>query len=137
MESVPTGRRGWYGGLVGMGFPLSYCAISLVTLLTLRIAPAGSATSAYSVWGWRVPFVIGALLCLVFVVYYARSVTESEVWTRSTKSRNPVREVLFGSARREFVQVFVLMSGIWIASNLASGCCRARCRPRATCPPRR
>jgi len=121
MESVPTGRRGWYGGLVGMGFPLSYCAISLVTLLTLRIAPAGSATSAYSVWGWRVPFVIGALLCLVFVVYYARSVTESEVWTRSTKSRNPVREVLFGSARREFVQVFVLMSGIWIASNLASG----------------
>jgi len=33
-----------------MGFPLSYCAIALITLLTLRIAPAGSATSPYAVW---------------------------------------------------------------------------------------
>jgi MFS family permease len=121
MESVPAGRRGWYGGLVGMGFPLSYCAISLVTFLTLRFAPAGSATSAYSVWGWRIPFVIGALLCGVFLVYYSRAVTESPVWASSVKSANPVRDVVFGRSRRQFLQVFVLMSGIWFASNLASG----------------
>lgn len=121
MEAVPTGRRGWYGGLVGMGFPLSYCAIALITFLMLRIAPAGSPGSAYSQWGWRVPFVIGAVLCAVFCFYYSRTVVESETWKSTPKSRTPIRDVIVGKSRRQFVQVFVMMSGIWIASNLASG----------------
>lgn len=121
MEAAPVGRRGWYGGLVGMGFPLSYCAISLVTFLMLQIAPSGGPDSAYSQWGWRVPFLVGALLCVVFCVYFARTVEESEAWRSTKKSRTPVRDVLVGSSRRQFVQVFVIMSGIWIASNLASG----------------
>jgi MFS family permease len=99
MEAAPTGRRGWYGGLVGMGFPISYCAIALITFLMLRIAHSGGPTSAYSQWGWRVPFVIGAVLCAVFCVYYARTVGESETWQSAKKSRTPIR----------------------IASNLASG----------------
>jgi MFS family permease len=121
MEASPTGRRGWYGGLVGMGFPLSYCAIALVTFVTLRFAPEGGPHSAFSVWGWRVPFVVGALLCLVFTLYYSRTVAESTTWASVKKSANPVREVVFGRSRRQFVQVFVMMSGIWFASNLASG----------------
>jgi MFS family permease len=121
MEAVPTGRRGWYGGLVGMGFPLSYCAIALVTFLTLRLAPPGAPDSAYSVWGWRIPFLVGVLLGVVFLVYYARSVSESRVWESAPKSARPVRDVVFGRSRRDFVQVFVLMSGIWFASNLATG----------------
>jgi MFS family permease len=121
MEAAPTGRRGWYGGLVGMGFPLSYCAIALVTFVMLRIAPSGGPTSAFSEWGWRVPFLVGAALCAVFCVYYARTVTESETWRSAAKSRTPVRDVLVGRSRRQFLQVFVMMSGIWFASNLASG----------------
>jgi MFS family permease len=121
MEAAPTGRRGWYGGLVGMGFPLSYCAIALITFLMLRIAPSGGTDSAYSQWGWRVPFLVGAALCAVFCVYYSRTVSESETWQTTTKSRTPIREVLVGKSRRQFVQVFVMMSGIWFASNLASG----------------
>jgi MFS family permease len=121
MEVSPTGRRGWYGGLVGMGFPLAYCAIALSTLLVLRIAPAGGPTSAYSQWGWRVPFIVGALLSVVFTVYYARTVAESESWRAAKKSRNPLLEVIAGSERRNFIQVFVMMSGIWFASNMASG----------------
>ncbi|HKN97054.1 MAG TPA: MFS transporter [Pseudonocardiaceae bacterium] len=121
MEAAPTGRRGWYGGLVGMGFPVSYCAIALCTFVMLRIAPSGGPTSAYSEWGWRVPFGIGAVLCAVFCRYYARTVQESETWRSATKSRTPIRDVVIGRSRRQFVQVFVMMSGIWIASNLASG----------------
>lgn len=121
MEAAPTGRRGWYGGLVGMGFPLSYCAISLVTFVTLRFAPQGGPTSAFSEWGWRIPFIVGALLCAVFTVYYARTVTESATWKSAPKSRTPIRDVVIGRSRRQFVQVFVMMSGIWFASNLASG----------------
>ncbi|HEY3708616.1 MAG TPA: MFS transporter [Amycolatopsis sp.] len=121
MEAAPAGRRGWYGGLVGMGFPLSYCAIALVTFVMLRIAPSGGPGSAYSVWGWRVPFLVGAALCLVFCLYYSRTVEESETWKAAPKSRTPIRDVLIGSSRRQFIQVFVIMSGIWFASNLASG----------------
>jgi MFS family permease len=121
MEVAPARRRGWYGGLVGMGFPLSYCTIAVVTFLVLRIAPQGGSTSAYSQWGWRIPFLIGTLLCLVFLVYYSRTVAESAVWKSARKSANPIREVMAGSARRQFVQVFVLMSGIWFTSNMASG----------------
>lgn len=121
MEVAPRERRGWYGGVVGAGFPASYCAISLVTHLVLVFAPAGGPDSAYSQWGWRIPFVVGALLCAVFTVYYARTVTESPAWQRASKSATPVRDVLVGRSRREFLQVFVLMSGIWFTSNMASG----------------
>lgn len=117
MEAAPNGRRGWYGGLVGMGFPLSYCAISLITFVMLKI----TSHSAYLSWGWRVPFLIGAVLCAVFCVYYARTVAESETWETTRKTRTPIRDVLIGSSRRQFVQVFVLMSGIWFASNIATG----------------
>ena len=121
MEAAPRGRRGWYGGLVGAGFPASYCAISLVTHLVLVVAPAGGPDSPYSQWGWRIPFVVGALLCAVFTVYYARTVSESPTWQRASKSPTPVRDVLTGRPRREFLQVFALMSGIWFTSNMASG----------------
>ena len=117
MEAAPQGRRGWYGGLVGMGFPLSYCAISLITFLMLHIAPG----SAYTNWGWRVPFLLGAVLCAVFCVYYARTVVESQTWETTRKTRTPIRDVVIGRSRRQFIQVFVLMSGIWLASNIATG----------------
>ncbi|HEY2697716.1 MAG TPA: MFS transporter [Pseudonocardiaceae bacterium] len=117
MEAVPKGRRGWYGGLVGMGFPLSYCAIALITFLMLHIAPG----AAYTTWGWRVPFLLGAVLCAVFCFYYARTVVESETWKTTRKTRTPIRDVVIGTSRRQFLQVFVLMSGIWFASNIATG----------------
>lgn len=121
MEASPRGRRGLYGGLVGMGFPVSYCAIAAVTLLVLRVAPEGGPDSAYSQWGWRIPFLVGALLCLVFTVYFARTVQESETWKSAKKSAAPLRDIFTGPGRRDFVQVFVLMSGVWLASNMASG----------------
>jgi MFS family permease len=124
MEIAPPGRRGLYGSLVSIGFPLSYCAISLLSFMMLHIAPAGGPTSAYAEWGWRVPFAAGAVLGVIFLVYYSRTVRESEVWlasVRKAKRTNPVKTVLFGSARRSFWQVFVLMAGVWFASNMASG----------------
>jgi MFS family permease len=130
MEIAPHGRRGLYGSLVSIGFPLSYCAISLLTFLMLHIAPAGGPASAYAEWGWRVPFAAGAVLGVVFLVYYSRTVRESPVWLAAVRKNaavpadkrpNPVKTVLFGSARRSFWQVFVLMAGVWFASNMASG----------------
>jgi MFS family permease len=121
MEAAPPGRRGWYGGIVGAGFAFSYCAIALVTLLVLQFAPEGGPSSAYSVWGWRIPFAVGALLCVACLAWYRRTVDESPAWQAAPKVRRPVREVVLGQSRREFIQVFVMMAGIWFASNMASG----------------
>ena len=121
MEASPNGRRGWYGGLVGAGFAFAYCAIALVTLLVLQFAPEGGPTAAYSVWGWRIPFIVGAVLCAVFLVWYSRQVDESSAWQAAKKVRNPVREVLAGRSARDYLQVFIMMTGVWFASNMASG----------------
>jgi MFS family permease len=121
MEASPNGRRGWYGGLVGAGFAFAYCAIALVTLVVLQFAPEGGPTAAYSVWGWRIPFIVGAVLCGVFLVWYSRQVDESPSWKAVKKVRNPVREVLTGRSARDYLQVFIMMTGVWFASNMASG----------------
>ncbi|RLV48531.1 MFS transporter [Nocardioides mangrovicus] len=121
MESAGNHRRGLYGGLVSIGFPLAYCAISLLTFVTLHLAPAGGPDSDYVRWGWRIPFLVGAALSVVFLVFYARTVKESPVWSVAAKRENPLRTVVLGPSRRAFGQVFVLMTGVWFASNMASG----------------
>lgn len=121
MEASPSGRRGWLGGVVGAGFAFAYCAIAGVTLLVLQFAREGGPTAPYSVWGWRVPFIVGAVLCAVFLAWYSRAVNESATWRAARKVRNPVREVITGRSRRDFLQVFVMMTGVWFASNMASG----------------
>jgi MFS family permease len=121
MESSPKGRRGWYGGMIGAGSALANCAIAIVTLVALQIAPEGGPDSAYSVWGWRLPFLAGAVLCVVFLIWYSRTVEESETWKSTRKARNPLREVLLGRSRRDLLQIFVMMTGVWFASSMASG----------------
>jgi MFS family permease len=73
------------------------------------------------VWGWRIPFVVGAVLCGVFLWWYARQVDESDAWKATKKVRNPVREVIVGRSGRDYLQVFIMMTGVWFASNMASG----------------
>ncbi|WP_216892498.1 MFS transporter [Nocardia alni] len=120
MEVAPAARRGWYGGLVATGSAVANFAISVVTFAVLQFAPAGGPDSAFSVWGWRIPFLVGALLCVVFLRYYSREVGESQTWLSAKKIRNPVRDVVLGRSRRDFAQVFVLMAGVWFASSMVT-----------------
>jgi MFS family permease len=53
------------------------------------LAADQGANSAYAVWGWRIPFVIGSLLAVALAVYYARQVSESKVWETAAKKRSP------------------------------------------------
>ncbi|WP_067894391.1 MFS transporter [Nocardia vaccinii] len=121
MEASPNGRRGWYGGFIGGGSALANCVIAVATLVVLQFAHEGGPHAAYTVWGWRIPFAFGAVLSIVFLVYYARSVDESAAWKSTRKTKNPIREIVLGSQRRDFVQIFVLMTGVWFASSMASG----------------
>jgi MFS family permease len=128
MEYAPAGRRGFLGGAILAAFPAAYVLITLLALASSAIFPLAGAGSAYAVWGWRVPFVIGALLATALAIYYARKVSESKVWERSAvtdattvvKRRSPLADLLSGQARRNLLQVFVMMTGFWLTQNMVT-----------------
>ncbi|MQA94912.1 MAG: MFS transporter [Streptosporangiales bacterium] len=120
LEHSPKGRRGLVGALIMTGYPLAYCAVAAVTFATLAFVPAGGLDSPYVQWGWRIPFVIGALLAFGFVWWFRREVKESPAWEAGTKEKSPVLELFRGANRRNFLQVFVLMTGIWLSLNMVS-----------------
>ena len=114
MEHCPKEKRGYYGALIMTGFPLAYAAISLLTFLLLLVIPAGGLDSPYVQWGWRIPFMFGALLAFAFVAYYYYYVEESEVFEDEGGTESPLRALLRGDNFKNFLQVFVLMSGFWL-----------------------
>lgn len=115
MEHCPKEKRGYYGALIMTGFPLAYAAISLLTFLLLLVIPAGGLDSPYVQWGWRIPFVFGALIAFAFVAYYYYFVEESEVFEDEGGTESPLRALLRGDNLKNFLQVFVLMSGFWLS----------------------
>lgn len=120
MEYSPREKRGLYGALIMTGFPLAYASISLITLLLLFLIPSEGLNSPYVQWGWRIPFLIGAALAFAFVVYYARSVEESEIFEQSGGSESPIKDLFSGDNLKNFLQVFVMMTGFWLTLNTVS-----------------
>ena len=121
MEYSPKEKRGLLGGVILAAFPLAYIAINLVGLVCFALFPLAGPDSPYAVWGWRVPFVLGALLAAALAVYYVRSVSESEIWERSKKkAASPLRTIFRGASGRSFLQVFTMMTGFWLTQNMVT-----------------
>jgi MFS family permease len=114
MECSPKDKRGLYAALIHVGYPGALVCVSLLAALMLKVAPGGGATSAYAVWGWRIPFVIGALLAGALFAYYYYRVPESDLWRSSKKCTAPVKELFSGDDLRRFGQLFVVMNGAWL-----------------------
>ena len=62
MEHCPKSKRGFYGALIQSAASVGTAAISLVTLAVLLFVPAGGLDSPYVQWGWRIPFLVGAVM---------------------------------------------------------------------------
>jgi MFS family permease len=117
MEYAPKAKRGIWSAFIHTGFPISMASMSLLTAALLRWLPAGSPRSAYAVWGWRIPFFIGALLAAGVFLYAWRHVPESRVWANAQKVRSPLKELARGDNPRVLLQVFLVMSGAWFTLN--------------------
>jgi MFS family permease len=124
MEYSPKEKRGFLGALIMTGYPLAYATISLITLILVQLIPAGGLNSPYVQWGWRIPFVIGALMAFALVYYYVTSVAESELFEAAAESeeggRSPIIELFRGPNLPSFLQVFVMMSGFWLTLYTAA-----------------
>ncbi|MBO0850651.1 MAG: MFS transporter, partial [Pseudonocardia sp.] len=124
MEYSPKHQRGLLGGVILAAFPAAYIAITLIGMVSFGIFPLAGPDSPYAVWGWRIPFVLGALLAGALVIYYIRSVSESEVWQtdqeKSDTTSRPLADIFKGASRRNFLQVFIMMTGFWLTQNLVT-----------------
>jgi MFS family permease len=119
MEHCPKPKRGFYGAIIQSAASVGTAAISLVTLVVLLAMPAGDLTSPYVQWGWRIPFLVGAVMAFALAYYYQYSVEESEVWKKAEQTahtESPIK-TLFRENLRSFLQVFVVMTGFWLLLN--------------------
>jgi MFS family permease len=121
MEACPKHLRGLVGGIIQAAYPIAYIAISLTVTIMLGFMAAGKLDSPYVQWGWRIPFLIGAVLALVFLFFYT-FVEESKVWEaegQTTRTKPPLVELFTGTNFRILAQVFLMMSGLWFTVQVA------------------
>ncbi|GGC96649.1 MFS transporter [Tersicoccus solisilvae] len=118
IEYARPERRGFIGGFVQSASTIGYVAIAVFTFLALQISPAGQISSPYVQWGWRIPFVIGAVFAWVVARYLRKDVEESVLWIETEKAKNPIREMLGRKHIVAFAQVFVLMTGVFFMVNM-------------------
>jgi metabolite-proton symporter len=97
VEYAPDNRRGLYGAV-------PYCGVAAGLLMSLATFSLSSRLPAqqFESWGWRIPFLLSALVVVLGVVLRA-SLKETPIFAELAKkrkiSRSPVREV-FRIARR-------------------------------------
>lgn len=121
LEYSRKDRRGLVGGFIISGFPGAYVTITLVAMLMLALFPLDGPHSPYVQWGWRIPFVIGAILAGALGLHYVFNVSESEIWkseTREGREDLPLFHVLRGKNGRSLIQILVLMTGFWLTQNI-------------------
>jgi MFS family permease len=117
MEWSPKHKRGLYASIITSTSPAAYAVIAAITLLMLQLLPSAGLHSAYVQWGWRIPFVVGAVLAVVLFRYYQKNVHETPAEMTGEKHKMPfVRLVV--KYPRALAQVFVLMTGTWLATNM-------------------
>ena len=120
MEWTPKKRRGLASGLITATNPLANALIAGLTLALLTLMPSAGIHSAYVQWGWRIPFLLGGLLAAGVFVYYLRHVEEAPAWESTGGTESPLKALFTGQHRRSLFQVFILMTGCWLLTNVAA-----------------
>ncbi len=115
MEWSAPRRRGLASGFIMWMSPWANATIAAIVLVLLHtLTPR-----MYGEWGWRLPFLLGATLALAMRAYYRRVVVDSPAGERAPKGSNPLKEIVVGPHRRALVQVFVMMTGLWLLTDMA------------------
>ena len=96
-EHAPDGRRGFYTGWIQTTGTLGI----VVALLVILACREGFGDAVFAAWGWRVPFLISAVLVLASA-YIRLRLKESPLYAQlkaaNLQSKNPAAETL-GSGR--------------------------------------
>jgi metabolite-proton symporter len=110
VEHAPPGKRGFYGSWPQIGVP---AGLLLSTAVFSYFA--GMPEETFLAWGWRVPFLISALLVVVGMVIRVRIVETpsfAKVKAEAREERQPIIEVL-----RRYPREVLLAMGARFAEN--------------------
>jgi MFS family permease len=133
-EHAPQDRRGFFTSWVNTTSTLALL-LSLVVIMFTQIAvdasfapvvqPDGTSTSAFKAWGWRIPFLLSAIL-LVISLYVRLQMQESPAFQRmqaeGAGSKAPLKEAFgqWANAKIGLVALFGLVAGqavVWYAAH--------------------
>ncbi|QCB92411.1 MFS transporter [Cellulomonas shaoxiangyii] len=115
IEWTAPRRRGLVSGVVMAMSPAANATIAALVLVLLgTLGPDG-----YAAWGWRVPFVVGAALAFVAVGHFRRHVRDTPERAAAAPAGRPLTTVLVGAERHRLWRLMVLMTGLWLFTNLA------------------
>jgi MFS family permease len=115
MEWSAPERRGVASGLIMWMSPWANATIAGIVFVLL----SAFSTETYSAWGWRIPFLLGAVMAFGMLIYYRSYISDSPVWKQAEKRPNALKEIFVGEHRRALLQVFILMSGLWLLTDMA------------------
>jgi MHS family shikimate/dehydroshikimate transporter-like MFS transporter len=113
VEHAPEGRRGLFGSLVQIGFPLGLVTSSGVFALVTQMPDAD-----FKSWGWRIPFLLSILLLGIGWFVRAR-VPETpafeKIKRRGDIAKNPFVEAVFKNPKSFLVAVGLKISEVsWV-----------------------
>lgn len=122
LENSATARQGLIGAYVTAGYPLGAACVSIVTMVLVAVLPSAGLDSAFVQWGWRLPFVAGGIVTLMFLSYIRKipdSLCAVDADERRAR-RMPIVEIMGKGHLRRLCQVSLVYVGIWFAFEGAS-----------------
>ncbi|MGN6317823.1 MFS transporter [Trinickia sp.] len=117
LERSPIRMRGLVGGVMAASAVFSVIAINIIQYVLLLFI----SRDEYTAWGWRLPFLVGVLLGVVYLFYYA-GVPELEFKAlRGTHAKKQPLGELLGNRQhvRKAAILFLMMTGYWFSNQMA------------------
>ncbi len=113
VEFAPPGRRGLYGSLVQVGFPLGLVLSTAIFAVFTRMPDA-----QFIAWGWRIPFLLSIVLVVIglFVrLRLAETPAFAAIKADHREARMPIAEVLIGYRRNLLIALGVRVTEVsWV-----------------------
>ena len=111
VEHAPPGRRGFYGSWPQMGVPAGL----LLSTSVFAIVQGITDEAAFLSWGWRVPFLVSAVLVIVGLVIRLK-LMESPAFQRIKETETEAPKPIVDVVRKYPREVLVAM-GMRVAEN--------------------
>lgn len=113
LEHAPAGKRGFYGSLVQIGFPLGLVLASVAFALVSKLSEAD-----FLSWGWRLPFISSVILVILGAIIRSK-VMESPVFeqikTQKKLVNYPVLEAITRDPRSFLSAIGLKLSEVsWV-----------------------
>ena len=111
IESIPKSKRGLFSGFLQSGFSFGF----LLAAISFQIITLAFPGDMFGEIGWRILFFTGIIPG--FVALFVRiSMDESPLWIKKNKEsgleRTPLRSIVFGIHKKEFLLCAAIMTGL-------------------------